>query len=257
MEIGIRIKNLRLENGMTQQDLATKIGVSTVSVQCWEKGSKSPSLQASVSLAHLFHISLDDLIGNKRVFSDDYVLSLSERSLIKDYRLLDHYGKLAVDRVCSIEKARVLEMSNNNQTVRYIPKYYTPSAAGSSVPLDGEEFEMIPVNEKVPIEADFAVRIQGNSMYPHIKDGDTVFVKKNCELHNGDVGIFSVDGAMYCKQYYLDEYKNLTLISVNPELKDTNVTVSADSNSDVKCFGKVILKHKVSLPEYFLIKTDS
>ena len=145
MEIGIRIKNLRLENGMTQQDLATKIGVSTVSVQCWEKGSKSPSLQAFISLAHLFHMSLDDLIGNKRVFSDDYVLSLPERQLIKDYRLLDHYGKLAVDRVCSIEKERVLDMSNNNQTVRYIPKYYTPSAAGSSVPLDGEEFEMIPV----------------------------------------------------------------------------------------------------------------
>lgn len=34
MKIGIRIKNLRLENGMTQQDLAKKIGVSTVSVQC-------------------------------------------------------------------------------------------------------------------------------------------------------------------------------------------------------------------------------
>lgn len=66
---------------------------------------------------------------------------------------------------------------------------------------------MIPVNEKVPIEADFAVRIQGNSMYPHIKDGDTVFVKKNCKLHNGDVGIFSVNGEMYCKQYYLDEHK--------------------------------------------------
>ena len=62
---------------------------------------------------------------------------------------------------------------------------------------------------------------------------------------------------MYCKQYYLDEHKNLTLVSANPELKNTNVTVSADSNSDVKCFGKVILKHKVSLPEYFLIKTDS
>lgn len=91
------------------------------------------------------------------------------------------------------------------------------SAAGYSVPLDGDDFKMILVDENVPSDADSAVDIQGNSMYPYIQDGDTVYVKKDCELSIGDVGIFCVDGAMYCKQYYINEESNLTLVSGNPQ----------------------------------------
>mgnify|MGYP000706428936 CR=1 FL=1 len=76
---------------------------------------------------------------------------------------------------------------------------------------------MILVDSSVPEEADYAVYIQGNSMYPYIHDGDMVYVKKDAELSVGDVGIFCVDGAMYCKQYYLDDNNNLVLVSANPE----------------------------------------
>lgn len=133
---------------------------------------------------------------------------------------------------------------------RYIPRYTTPSAAGSSVPLDGVDFEMILVDSSVPEEADYAVDIQGNSMYPYIHDGDMVYVEKDAELTIGDVGIFCVDGAMYCKQYYLDDNNNLVLVSANPELRHTNIFVSADSGRSVKACGKVLLKEKIDLPDY-------
>ncbi len=121
---------------------------------------------------------------------------------------------------------------------------------GYSVPLDGDDFEMILVDSTVPAEADFAVSIQGNSMYPYISDGDTVYVKKNCELAIGDVGIFCVDGAMYCKQYFVDANRNLTLLSANPQFKNTNVFIEADNESSVQCYGKVLLGYKIDLPEY-------
>ena len=109
---------------------------------------------------------------------------------------------------------------------------------------------MILVDDSVPSDADFAVGIQGNSMYPYIHDGDTVFVKKDCELEIGDVGIFCVDGAMYCKQYYVDEYHNLILVSANPRLKNTNVFVANDSDTEVQCYGKVLLDSRIALPDY-------
>lgn len=109
---------------------------------------------------------------------------------------------------------------------------------------------MILVDNTVPSEADFAVGIQGNSMYPYINDGDTVYVKKDTDLSIGDVGIFCVDGAMYCKQYYIDEERNLTLLSANPRFKHTNVYVSAESGSYVKCYGKVLLGRRIDLPDY-------
>ena len=111
---------------------------------------------------------------------------------------------------------------------------------------------MILVDDSVPYDADFAVGIQGNSMLPYIHDGDTVYVKRDCELKIGEVGIFCVDGAMYCKQYYIDEERNLTLVSANPRLRHTNVHVCAESGSSVQCYGKVLLDQRITLPDYFL-----
>lgn len=55
---------------------------------------------------------------------------------------------------------------------------------------------------------------------------------------------------MYCKQYYIDEDRNLTLVSANPRLKNTNVYISADSEASVVCYGKVLLDCRIELPDY-------
>lgn len=174
--------------------------------------------------------------------------------------MLDKYGRKAVDTLCVLEKSRVDAerkakpkaevISFEPKPSRYIPRYTTPSAAGYSVPLDGDDFEIILVDDNVPTDADFAVGIQGNSMYPYIKDGDTVYVKKDCELSVGDVGIFCVDGATYCKQYYIDDERNMTLVSANPKFRHTNIHISSDSDASVICYGKVLLDDRIDLPSY-------
>lgn len=262
MKLGERIKALRVEKVLTQKELGKHLGVSEVSIRCWENGTKSPSMSAIIALSGLFHVSTDYLLGvSIDENRDSQLLSQQESVLISNYRVLDKYGKKAVDTLCVLEKARVSETSklkaptnitqiSKKSPSRYIPRYATPSAAGFSIPLDGDEFEMILVDDSVPNDADFAVGIQGNSMYPYIHDGDTVYVKKDCKLSIGDIGIFCVDGAMYCKQYYVDKEHNLMLVSANPRLKHTNVYVGAESGSDVRCYGKVLLDYKVELPDY-------
>lgn len=262
MDISDKIHKLRVHKSMTQKELSSALGVSVVSLQCWENGSKKPSMGAIISLSRLFNVTTDYLLGVSQNHGIDIsLLSTPERKLLEDYRALDSYGKKTVEMLCSLEKSRCIAHTNRSDAIeiaraktephRYIPRYTTPSAAGNSVPLDGDDFEMILVDDSVPYEADFAVGIQGNSMYPYIHDGDTVYVKRNAELSIGDVGIFCVDGAMYCKQYYVDEERNLTLVSANPELRSTNIHVNADNGSDVKCYGKVLLGYRIGLPDYF------
>ncbi len=125
-----------------------------------------------------------------------------------------------------------------------MPHYTTPSAAGFNVTLDGTDFEMMLTDDTVPEDADYTVDIQGNSMDPYIHDGEMVFVKKDSDLAVGDIGIFCVDGAMYCKQYYLDKDNNLILVSANPDLRHTNIFVLADSGISVMTCGKVLLATK-------------
>lgn len=262
MELNQRIHSLRIKCGLTQKELGGIIGVSIVSIGGWESGTRKPSAEAVIALAKVFNVTTDYLLGvTIEPEKDSLLLSHCEKTLLSNYRVLDKHGRKAVDTLCVIEKSRVESEStvraNQSNVVsikmgsaRYIPRYTTPSAAGLSIPLDGDDFEMILVDDTVPADADFAVGIQGNSMHPYIHDGDTVYVKRDTELSVGDVGIFCVDGAMYCKQYYLDDDRNLMLLSANPRFKNTNVFVDAESGTDVRCYGKVLLGFKVDLPDY-------
>ena len=263
MEFGQRLKNLRLSQRKTQQDLASSIGVSVVAVRSWEHGSKKPSMDALIALGETLNTSIDALLGiNGRFQSVGVILSPTESALLNSYQSLDEYGKKAVETICALEKERISALRKVSKTKvidlkqaakareRYVPHYTTPSAAGINVPLDGADFEMMLVDDNVPDDADFAVDIQGNSMEPYIHDGDMVFVKKDTDLMIGDIGIFCVDGAMYCKQYFIDGNGNLILVSANPALRHTNVLVPVDSGSSVTTCGKVLLDCKVELPEY-------
>ena len=251
------IKSLRLSNSLTQKELSKRLNTSIATIQCWENGSKNPSMDAIISLSKVFHVSTDYLLGIDQDDKTDSILIMSkhEQALLSDYRMLDLHGKKLVETVCSMEKSRVLNTTNiialNQKPLRYIPRYITPSAAGMSTPLEGDDFEMIVVDQSVPERADFAVKIQGDSMLPYICDGETVYVERTSDLHSGDIGIFSVDGAMYCKHYFRDAEGNVTLVSANPALRSTNVFIGTSSNNSITCYGKVLLNEKAGLPNYF------
>ncbi len=269
MNFGERLKDMRTERKMTQQAFADAIGVSVVTVRNWEYNVKRPAMDAILAIAGVFQVSTDSLLGFSMRQDDGLALSRMERRLILDFRVLDGYGRKAVQTLCSLEKERVEELAarpapnvlrlettakkaprDTGERERYIPRYTTAAAAGYSVPLDGADFEMLLVDDRVPPQADYAVDIQGNSMAPYIKDGDMVYVQKDGQLSIGDVGIFCVDGAMYCKQYYMDDAHNLTLVSANPELRSSNVFVPAESGSSVTFCGKVLLGRRIDLPDY-------
>jgi putative transcriptional regulator len=57
-----RIRELRFSNGeMTQQDLATQIGVARQTIIAMEQGRFSPSLESALRLARVFNTSVDDI----------------------------------------------------------------------------------------------------------------------------------------------------------------------------------------------------
>lgn len=234
---------LRRERGMSQRELGEKIDVSAVTIGKWEKGETQPSLEHMLQLADLFHLSMDALAER----ASPTVPVLGEQDDLRhlqQYQKLDRHGKRVVDTVCAIELERIMSMepkqSARKRWKQYIPLYTTPSAAGITMPLDENDFTMVIPSDEAPEAADCAVRISGDSMAPYIQDGDIVYVRYGNELRNGDVGIFSVNGAMYCKQYFVDEKRNLHLKSANPERRNMDVYVPADSDDTVEVVGKVL-----------------
>ena len=63
-----RLKELRLEKGMRQKDVAEKIGVSPQSYNFYENWVNKPDPETLIKLADLFEVSLDYLVGR----ADDF-----------------------------------------------------------------------------------------------------------------------------------------------------------------------------------------
>ena len=58
-----KLRQLREEQGLTQKDIATRLGVYPSAVTRWESGEKRPELPNLVKLADLYDVSLDYLLG--------------------------------------------------------------------------------------------------------------------------------------------------------------------------------------------------
>ena len=61
MEIGNKIKQLRYEAKLTQEQLATKVGVSPQSVSKWETGLTLPDISMLPILAEVFGVTIDEI----------------------------------------------------------------------------------------------------------------------------------------------------------------------------------------------------
>ncbi len=60
---GKRLRELRTERKLSQQELAKIIGTNNSSICDWERGRSEPSLEALVKLCQFFDVSSDYLIG--------------------------------------------------------------------------------------------------------------------------------------------------------------------------------------------------
>ncbi len=65
--IGEKIKRLRYEKGLTQDEVAAHLGISAQSVSKWERNEGYPDIEMLPSLANYFQISIDELIGMDRL----------------------------------------------------------------------------------------------------------------------------------------------------------------------------------------------
>ncbi len=66
MEINKKLKQLRLLEGLTQQQLAEKLNLSRVNYTRYETGAVRPDYETLILLADFYDISLDELFDRNR-----------------------------------------------------------------------------------------------------------------------------------------------------------------------------------------------
>ena len=90
-----RIQELRIASGLTQRELAEKIGVKNYTVANWEQNRTEPSVRDLIDLANFFECSVDYLIGRENDFGQ--ILIFKESA--KEYKdILGLYEGLTDER---------------------------------------------------------------------------------------------------------------------------------------------------------------
>ena len=71
MEFSERLKKLRKDTGLTQVDVASKLGISQQAYASWERGVKKPTQDNLVKIAQILNVSVDYLVGNSEEITDE------------------------------------------------------------------------------------------------------------------------------------------------------------------------------------------
>lgn len=63
MDFSEKLYDLRKQSGLSQKELAKKLGVAQASINYWEKGQRTPSIDMVYLIASYFGVSVDYLLG--------------------------------------------------------------------------------------------------------------------------------------------------------------------------------------------------
>ena len=68
-KIGKKISVLRKQSGLTQMELADRLGISFQAVSNWERGNTMPDISKLPELAEIFGVSIETILGDGSSFS--------------------------------------------------------------------------------------------------------------------------------------------------------------------------------------------
>lgn len=240
MSLNSRIKERREDLKLTRIELANLIGVTPSAIANYENGISSPKVELLYKLFDALKCDANYLYQDEMtmLIKDDAQLSESESSHIKKYRSLEECDKKIVNDI--IERLSITRRSEHAkefimlQPPLLVPYYgHIASAGTGQYVFDDIPPEMIEIENNMDnMQVDFAIGVNGDSMEPTYRDGDTLLIKKQSDTNIGEIGIFMINGEAFVK-----ELGDGVLISHNKKYEDIHI------NDSVICLGKVISKH--------------
>lgn len=213
-----RLKELRNKAGLKQSELGEKVGVSASTIGMYEQGRRSPDREMLIKLSNVFNVTLDYLVDNNNIKTDDTDLF----NLKGDVRFL--------------KKVKDSDMI----------KIPVLGAIRAGLPLYADEniidYEYVHQEELVMGEETFFLEVKGDSMInARIYEGDRVRIRKQNHLdNNGDIMAVRVNGdEATLKRVYLQE-NGIALISENPKYAPMFYPASEIESGYVEIIGRAM-----------------
>ena len=172
------VKELRIQAGLQQKEVALAIGVSNPTVSEWEHQKKDPSGERLNKLADLFNVSPETILG----------INLS--SIVSKF-------------------PNAYPMPAQN----HLPIYGTIKCGPGGLAME----ELLGYAESVKDPAThFCLMCYGDSMLPEFKDGDIVVIHQQEDIETGEIAAVIADGEEGTLKRIGKQENVLTLVALNP-----------------------------------------
>lgn len=180
MALSENLKKARKDAGLSQNEMAEKLGLNARTYGSYERGERDISTALLLNICKVLNVSSDTLLDN------DLKSSIkSNAEPIYD----NVYPRPIFDSVSAGFGAYA-----DSHIVGYQPVYI-------SNPHD--------------IDSTICIRVTGESMYPKIEDGDMIVVRKQPSVDNGSIGVVLIGDEAVVKKITIGK-NTLTLESINP-----------------------------------------
>lgn len=99
--IGAFLKELRKENGMTQEQLGERVGVSNKTVSRWETGNYMPPIESLSMLSDIYNISINEILAGERVDDKEFT-EIAEKNITATLKELEKENQRFENRMILI-----------------------------------------------------------------------------------------------------------------------------------------------------------
>lgn len=241
MELSERLKELRLEQKYTQQEVADKLGIIVESYRKYELGKRQPGKKSLEKLARVFNVSVSYLLGETNM-----------RGTYEIVEIMEQLNKPRQKETIDFAKNKLIEQNEENKIIilnnSLVPYEVEEEQALSAGYGEGytQEYGKEVVYWNQQVKHDRAIIIRGNSMEPDYHYGQIALIRyQNCVDVPG--GIYAVDdierGLAYIKSVYMED-EIIRLVSLNDEEDFEGNRLFPDillpRNENTRIIGKVI-----------------
>ena len=128
-----RLKESRIKAGLTQEQLAEKLGVAKSTLSGYESGNREPTIATIAKALEILNIDANYLYQDETKILTELVISLDDKDLLEKYHFLDPHGREMVDFTLEKEyersKALAEQEKESNDNIVEMPSHLEVNAA--------------------------------------------------------------------------------------------------------------------------------